>query len=481
MTSPAENQAQPISRFGGLSAKVLWLTILFVMLGEVLIFLPSIANFRIQWLKARIAQAEIAALAVEAARDQKLDDTLRNEILKGAGVVAVSLERNDTRQLMIRNTESAMVDETFDLRPGLYYNTIPTAIDAMFRADDRVIGVIDKPPNMTGDMIEVALHEAPMVKAMRQYGFNILLLSVVLSLTVAGFIYAALNRVLVKPMQRLSANMMHFGERPEDATRIIAPSTRRDELGMAERELHDMQTELQGLLHQKNRLAAVGLAVSKVSHDLRNMLTSAQIISDSLATVEDPRVQRFAPRLILSLDRAINFLNQTLKFGQARELPPARSKLDLHLMAREVLDNFTPLGAGRIIFSNAVPKKFTLEADREQLLRVLTNLVKNGVQALEAQTQESSTSPEIKIEANRTDEATQIRVCDTGPGIPETVRDSLFEAFQSAAKPGGTGLGLAIAAELVEAHGGTIRVSDTGPHGTTFEVFIPDQAIGQMQ
>ena len=204
MTSPTDSTAKSVSRFSGLSAKVLWLTILFVMLGEVLIFLPSIANFRVQWLKARIAQAEIAALAVEAARDQKLDDTLRNEILKGAGVVAVSLKRGDTRQLMIRNTEDAMIDQTFDLRPGMYYNTVPTAIDALFRTEDRVIGVIDKPPNMTGDVIEVALHELPMAKAMRQYGFNILLLSIVLSLIVATFIYTALNRVLVKPMQRLS-------------------------------------------------------------------------------------------------------------------------------------------------------------------------------------------------------------------------------------------------------------------------------------
>jgi signal transduction histidine kinase len=475
MSASSDTPSRPVSRFGGLSAKVLWLTILFVMLGEILIFLPSIANFRIQWLKARIAQAEIAALAVEAAPDQKLNDTLRSEILQGAGVVAVSLKRGATRQLMIRNTEDAMVDETFDLRGGMYYNTVSTALDAMFRADDRVIGVIDKPPNMTGDIIEVALHEQPMVKAMRQYGFNILLLSIVLSLLVASFIYAALNRVLVKPMQRLSANMLHFGERPEDGSRVIVPSKRGDEIGMAERELHDMQQELQGLLHQKNRLAAVGLAVSKVSHDLRNMLTSAQIISDSLATVEDPRVQRFAPRLILSLDRAINFLNQTLKFGQARERAPVRESVDLHVLAAEVLGNFTPLGESRIAFHNAVPKDCKLDADREHLQRILTNLVKNAVQATESETEKTNDARSVKIATETTVRATNIRVSDTGPGIPETVRGSLFEAFQSAAKPGGTGLGLAIAAELVEAHGGMIRVAETGPQGTVFEVSIPHE------
>jgi len=71
--------------FRGLSGKVLAMTIVFVMLGEVLIFLPSIANFRIQWLKGRIAQAEIAALAAEAAPDRILSADLRTEILKGRG------------------------------------------------------------------------------------------------------------------------------------------------------------------------------------------------------------------------------------------------------------------------------------------------------------------------------------------------------------------------------------------------------------
>jgi signal transduction histidine kinase len=244
---------------------------------------------------------------------------------------------------------------------------------------------------------------------------------------------------------------------------------------MAERELHDMQQELQGLLHQKNRLAAVGLAVSKVSHDLRNMLTSAQIISDSLATVEDPRVQRFAPRLILSLDRAINFLNQTLKFGQARERAPVRESVDLHVLAAEVLGNFTPLGESRIAFHNAVPKDCKLDADREHLQRILTNLVKNAVQATESETEKTNDARSVKIATETTVRATNIRVSDTGPGIPETVRGSLFEAFQSAAKPGGTGLGLAIAAELVEAHGGMIRVDETGPQGTVFEVSIPHE------
>jgi signal transduction histidine kinase len=462
------------SRFGGLSGKVLLLTIIFVMLGEVLIFLPSITNFRIQWFKSRIAQAEIAALAAEAAPDQVLNAELRSEILKGAGVSAVSLKKGEKRQLVLRVENLGMVDQTYDLRPGMYFNTIGQALSALVRTEDRTIGVIDYPPNMSGDYIEVALQEQPLSRAMRNYGLNILVLSIVLSLIVAGFIFAALSRVLVRPMRRLSENMTAFGNMPEDANRIIIPSTRRDELGTAEHQLQGMQIQLQHLLQQKSRLAALGLAVSKVSHDLRNMLTSAQLISDRLGQVKDPQVQRFAPKLIGSLDRAIGFLNQTLVYGQAKERPPRREKLDAHEISAEVLDGFALQCENRFALNNQAPRHLPIEADREQLTRILTNLVRNAVQALD---QYGIDGGRVTISAERQGGVTLLHVEDNGPGIPEAVRDKVFAAFQSSAKSGGTGLGLAISAELAEAHGGSLRVAATGANGTTFTLAIPDQPL----
>jgi signal transduction histidine kinase len=466
------------SRFSGLSTKVLALTIIFVLLGEVLIFLPSIANFRILWMKARIAQAEIAALAAEAAPDAILDEALRTEILKGAGVVAVSLKRGDTRQLMLRNIETVPVSQSYDLRGGMYWLSLIEALKALVGTEDRLIDVIDIPPNMSGEWIEVTLHEAPLNTAMRSYGLNILILSVALSLIVAAMIYAALNRVLVRPMQRLSANMTAFGDKPEDPARLITPSLRGDEIGTAERELHDMQSQLQGLLQQKNRLAALGLAVSKVSHDLRNMLTTAQVVSDSLAEVNDPKVQRFAPRLITSLDRAINFLNQTLQYGQARELPPQRSKLQLHEVVQDVLMGLELMAEGRVNLINSVKVGTVIDADKEHLHRMLTNLARNAVQACDADQNTRRGSAKVEIRALSTHQHTEIEICDNGPGVPEAVRGRLFEAFQSAAKPGGTGLGLAISQELAEAHGGSIKVKNTGKDGTCFVVTIPEPANG---
>jgi signal transduction histidine kinase len=462
------------SRFSGLSTKVLALTILFVLLGEVMIFLPSIANFRIQWMKTRIAQAEIAALAAEAAPDAVVNDALRSEILKGAGVVAVSLKRGGARQIMLRNTEDGMVAESFDLRPGIYWLTLGEAIRVFFSQNDRVISVVDVPPNMSGEMIEVTVHEAPLTKAMRAYALNILYLSIALSLIVAAMIYAALNRVLVRPMQRLSANMTAFGGNPEDKNRIIQPSVRSDEIGTAEHELHDMQTQLQGLLQQKSHLAALGLAVSKVSHDLRNMLTTAQVVSDAMSSVKDPQVQRFAPRLITSLDRAINFLNQTLQYGQARELPPSRTKHNLRELAQDVLLAFEPMVQKRVDLRNAVDRSIVVDADREHLHRILTNLVRNAIQSFD---NAQVLAPSITLSAARHGLVTEIDVIDNGPGIPAAVRDKLFEAFQSAAKPGGTGLGLAISRELAEAHGGAIAVRRSDEQGSCFVIEIPDQTL----
>ena len=462
--------------FLGLSGKVLWLTVIFVMLGEVLIFLPSIANYRITWLKSRVAQAEIAALAVEAAPQRILSDDLRSELLMGAGVLVVSLKKGDSRQLMLRGASDHMIDASYDLRDLRWTSAIIDAFAALFSGDGRVINITDVPPNKSGDVIDVALFESNLRQAMLGYAFNILILSVILSLLVAGLVFAALNRVLVVPMQRLTRNMVAYGDNPEDQSRIIQPSTRRDEIGVAELELHDMQTELSTILAQKSRLAALGLAVSKVSHDLRNMLTSAHLISDRLAMVNDPTVQKFAPKLIASIDRAVNLCESTLKFGRAQEAPPSREKFALKPLVDDVIEGAAIQASSRVVLYNNVPPSLEADADREHLHRILTNLIRNAVQALES-AGAGGNDGTVTIKALREGAVALIDVRDNGPGVPMQVRGKLFEAFQTAARPGGTGLGLAIASELAHAHGGSIALAETGERGTTFRITIPDRAI----
>jgi signal transduction histidine kinase len=456
----------------GLSAKLLLLTILFVMLAEVLVFVPSVSNFRRQWLMERLAAAQIASLAAEAAPGGQLPSMLRDELLERAQVKAIAVKRADARLLIIEMDMPAEIDAAYDLRSASWLTLIADALMVYVAPDDRVIRVIGEPGMGEGEMIDVVMGEAPLKAAMIRYGLDILGLSILISIITAALVYLSLDALLVKPMTKLTWNIVRFSEAPEDPSRIIEPSDRRDEIGTAERELSAMQQELAETLSQKTRLAALGLAVSKISHDLRNMLSSAQLLSDRLITVKDPTVQRLVPKLIASLDRAIRLCARTLDYGQAHETPPKRKRFPLAPLVAEVGDS---LGLPRqeIDWSVEVEETLHVDADRDQLYRVLSNLCRNAVQALESDGEEMG---EILISARREGSVSVIEVADSGPGVPEKARAHLFEAFQSVARKGGSGLGLAIAHELVQAHGGQIAlVKNEG--GATFRVTIPDVVV----
>jgi len=471
---PAADRLRGLS----LSAKLLMLTTLFVMLAEILIFVPSVANYRNTWLMDRLAAAQLASLAAEATPTGDVPEKLRAELLRTAQVKAVALKRNDQRLLVLQSDMPVAIDQTYDLT-DLKHGGLPAklrsigdALGVFFSTSDRMLRILGKPADDAGDLIEMVLPEAPLRAAMHRFGLNILGLSVIISIFTAALVYMALNYLLVSPMERIARNMVRFAENPEDRSRIIEPTERRDEIGTAERELAHMQTELSQLLSQKSRLAALGLAVSKINHDLRNLLANTQLLSDRLTSSPDPTVQRFAPKLMASLDRAIAFCNDTLRYGRAAEQPPRREAVPLLGLVDEVGDGLGFPREDDIGWEVGVPAELVVDADREHLFRVLNNLVRNAVQALE--TSPEGTVRKVRVVGERTPAGARITVQDTGPGVPSKARERLFQAFQSTTRKGGTGLGLAIAHELITAHGGTLRLLDT-TSGATFEIVIPDR------
>lgn len=476
MNDQTERKGFAVSRVtrtvAGLSTKLLLLTILFVMVAEVLVFVPSVSNFRRQWLMERLHAAQIASLAAEAAPGGRLPAKLRDELLDRARVKAISVKHEDSRSLIVQMDTPEEVD-TYDLRDASWAELIGDALMVYVVPDNRVIRVVGEPGFNPGETVDVVMEEGPLKAAMMKYGFDILGLSILISIITATLVFLALDWLLVKPMTQLTRNMVRFAEQPEDPSRIIAPSKRRDEIGTAERELAAMQNELSQTLSQKTRLAALGLAVSKISHDLRNMLSSAQLLSDRLAEVRDPTVQRLVPKLIASLDRAIRLCVQTLDFGQAQETPPNRIRFELAPLVTEVGDSLGLPREGEIDWDLNLEDGLEVDADRDQLYRVLANLCRNAVQAFEA---EPGCIGTIQVFARRDGAVVSIDVADTGPGVPEQARKRLFQAFQSVARKGGSGLGLAISAELVMAHGGQIElVGNEG--GATFRITIPDVVV----
>jgi signal transduction histidine kinase len=311
--------------------------------------------------------------------------------------------------------------------------------------------------------IETVVDEAPLRRSMYIFSRNLLWVSLLTAVLTAALVYLALHYLFVRPMRRLTASLVGFHENPESSARIIVPSQRGDEIGVAERELSEMQRDLVSMLHQKSRLAALGLAVSKINHDLRNLLASSQLLSDQLASVPDPRVQRFAPKLMRSLERA-------------QEAAPDRRIMLIEPVVSEVRESAGLATDASITWVSSIERGLTIDADPDQLFRVLLNLVRNAAQALEGRPKSDAATQQIRITGRREGSVAIIEVSDTGPGVPTKARDHLFEAFQTSGRPGGSGLGLAIAAELVRAHGGEINLVE-GTIGATFRITIPDRPV----
>jgi len=460
----------------GLSGKLLVLTILFVMVAEILIYVPSVANFRLNWLNDRLAAAHTAALVLDAAPSGMVPESLAKQILKSIGARAVAMKMGNQRRLLAASDVPSAIAQDIDMREVSWWRSIVDAFDTLFTCKpDDVIRVVGAAP-MGGDFLEIILDEAPLCKAMWSFSVNILLLSLAISCITAMLVFFALHYLLVRPMWRITRNMVAFRADPENPSRIIAESGRLDEIGTAEGELAAMQRELASMLHQQSRLAALGLAVSKINHDLRNLLASAQIFSDQLSTLPDPKVQRFAPKLMHALERAIAFCQTTLSYGGAQEPPPERKTIQVEPLIEEVHEALG-LGLGvPIRWIVAVERGLTVDADHDQLFSVLVNVARTAVQALEARGTRDPARDQIRITGRREGSVVIIELSDTGPGIPEKARAHMFQAFQGSARTGGTGLGLAIAAELVRAHGGEIRLVP-GTIGATFSITIPDSAV----
>lgn len=464
----AARLAGPLRR--SLSRRLLVLTILFVMLSEVLIFVPSIANFRKMWLEQRLGTAQIAALALEATPDNMLSPALQQELLENAQVFAVALHRDDAHRLILSEKMPPDVDAAFDLRRSMAPSLIMDAFQTLAAGDGRVIQVTGFPRFGAGDFIEIVVAETPLRRAMIDYGVNIFWLSALISIVTAGLVFFVLHVVIVRPMRRITENMVAFRRNPEDARRVIAASSREDEIGVAERELDAMQRRIRATLNERARLAALGAAVSRINHDLRNILANAQLLSDRIGAVDDPTVRHLAPRLFASIGRAIDLCTKTLRFGRADEEPPVRTRFELRPLVDEARDMAGPGDDARIVWRNEVAPGFEVEADRDHLFRILLNLGRNAVQAIEG---ERGGKGEVRIAASRAGDHIHIDMTDTGPGLPDKAKAHLFEAFSGNARAGGTGLGLAIADELARGHGGHIELLSSGDKGTQFRICIP--------
>ncbi|NQV55133.1 MAG: HAMP domain-containing histidine kinase [Rhodospirillales bacterium] len=444
------------------------LTIIFIMVGEVLIYVPSVARFRKNYLEEHVAAARLAAIPMELLPTRSVTEELRTRLLVQSESYNIVLRKPSSSIFIHGPGEIPLVTETFDLRHANFVTWIMDAARALSRLDNRVIRVIGTAPETDDISVEVLLDEKPMRIAMWEFSVRILLLSIVISVTTAAFVFIALRALMVRPMGRLIESMTAFRANPENEDADIGWTERADEFGTAQRELGVMQRELRQALRQRQRLAALGSAVAKINHDLRNSLGTAMLVSDRLATSEDPDVKRVLPRLFAAIDRAVNLCSQTLDFASQDSPKLSLTIFPLHDLISEIGSSIAGSdGDHRTAkWKNHVDRGQMIKADRDQLFRAIMNVGRNAYQA---------GAKTVSVSFRRDNDRLCIEVEDDGPGLPDKARKNLFTPFMSSARRGGTGLGLVITRDVMRAHGGDVSLMGTGEGGTKFCLELPEE------
>ena len=471
----------------GLSAKLLVLTIAFVMLAEVLIFIPSVANFRRTWLMNKVSAAATAALVFDAAPSGMVAPELGQELLKQVGALTIWSRRVDSRMLVASIERPPEVDVTTDLRELNPLREIAESMMTLAARPGRILRITAR--GMGGVVINMTIEENRLREAMWGFARNILILSLIISLITAGLVYVSLLYMIVRPIRRLSENMAGFENEPENSARIIPTGTRSDEIGFAERSLARLEAKLADELRRSKKLAALGLMIAKISHDLRNVLSGAQLFSERIAELKNPSVQRLAPRLVDALRRAIDLCEGTLTYGadQKAALKPSRFKLaplvaECWELAMPVTARLPSAPKAQVLV-NEVPPDIEIMADRDQMARVFLNLMRNSLQAMAAapvlqpvsgDAAEPAEEARITVKARADGDDSLIVVQDNGPGVPPSMWPRLFEPFSASSNRRGSGLGLAIVADILRAHDGSIRLASSAT-GARFEIRLPSR------
>jgi signal transduction histidine kinase len=452
----------------GLSWRILGLAIVAIMTAEILVFLPSIARYRVEYLEQLVENGALAALALDATPDNMVTEEVKRNLLANARIDAVVLIEPNKPKRALLNVKPRPSMPTFNLKERGGLMLIWDALEAMAYQGSRHIRVGDQSMRLPNAMVWIVADEQPMRQAMYGYARRILVLSIIIALFTAFLLYLALRWLVIQPLQALSADMVAFRRAPEGGEVERPPSGRRDEIGIVDREFRNLQRELRASLRQKSRLAEIGAAANKINHDLRNMLSTARLLSDRLARSSDERTRALAPTILNTIDRAARLASNAIEYVRDRPTPRL-AVVDLSDLVDEVGIALQEQGEENnpnnlCNWVNAVPLGLQVRADRDLLYRVFVNLGRNAFEA-------GATT--VTVAARADERQVVVDVTDNGPGVPPELAANVFRPFVTGGRNSGAGLGLAIARDLVGAHGGDIVVAETGAQGTTFRFTLP--------
>ena len=302
----------------------------------------------------------------------------------------------------------------------------------------------------------LVIDQSPFQAAVRASFANALLITGILVLAAVLALRLFLHRQYEAPLTALIETITEFSDDPSVASQIPEAVTQSRDFIAAAQALDSLQRNTLLALRQRERLADIGEAVAKINHDIRNVLSSATLVADTLLASEDPRVRRMAPHIVRSLEQSVELCQSMLDY--LAETPvPAPVRFDMTELASEIQE------ASGIEIAYSGPAELRL--DRTMLSRSLLNLARNAATAGARQ---------LSIDVWRAGRLGVIDVSDNGPSIPRDQWDELFLAFRSKRR-GGSGLGLAIARDLAVAQGGNLKLTRSTEEGSEFCLQLPMQ------
>jgi signal transduction histidine kinase len=437
-----------------------------VLITEVLVFAPDLARERADWLSDRLVASHVAAMAVMTASPGAIDRSARDKLLGLSIVKKIQLQGPGPLSVILDSTDGRQPDALIDMRRESTPVGIREALILLVGTGNRLIEVVDDSTFLPGATLGVVIEERLLRQDVRQFAGNLFWLSLLIAVITGGLLYGALLLLLLRPMRRITGSIAAFRADPEHTTPLDAEHVSLladDEMARAGRELSAMQHELRAALWRNARLAALGTAVAKVSHDLRGILTPALLSAERLQLHTDPAVRRSGEALVRAVDRATDLVSHALDFARESPPPPALQRVALAALVDEVARNVA-IGGWTFAIENRVDPSVQVAADPGDLFRVLTNLLRNAAEA---------GARHAEVVASVGQAGISVDIGDDGPGLPGATLAQLFRPFAVSTRRGGSGLGLAIVRDLTRAHGGDIVLAHTGRNGTVFRLTLP--------
>lgn len=470
-TKPKPTRERPKERpLTGLSARALVLTVMFVLLAEAVLFMPSLGRWLEQELNDRLSDGHLAIRALEVVPDSMPTGALTDELLAHVDADLVAFRAPGQPKLALFRDPSLRADSSIDLRRTNIVQLSAFAWQLMLdHRTDAIVRVVGTSPVDPMAEIELLLGQQRICANLRSYAMRIALLSMFIGLVTGLLLYLTLRWLIVRPMVRLTQAVQDFAEHPEVAHVPQAGTKRRDEIGTAFRQLDAMQTTVRAALAQNRRLASLGTGVAKISHDLRNLLTTSLLITERMQASDDERIAKAAPRLSESIERAATLTHTIVQHAREGLPPLSVEPVVLKPFFGGVIDRVRQRWGpeGKVVSLIEDYQIKTASLDPLQIERVLHNLLDNAFEA---------GAGKVDLRATTTEQSLSIIVSDDGAGIPDAAVAHLFDAFKGSTKRGGTGLGLHNSAEIIYAHRGSIELTATGQDAegpTTFRIELP--------